>query len=137
MEIDEAYIGGGLRHHGSKVAQASKTTVIGMAERNGRVHLESMSNRRFESIKPVLDAKPEGRSDRDRQKLADVQRATRAEIDRYRGYGSAEELVVNFKRDLHSTKIHAELRQLGLPTLEDVRDEFERKAQELGVGAGS
>ena len=31
--------------------------VIGMAERNGRVHLESMSNRRLESIKPVLDAK--------------------------------------------------------------------------------
>ncbi len=31
--------------------------VIGLAERNGRVHLESMSNRRFESIKPVLDAK--------------------------------------------------------------------------------
>ena len=39
------------------MAQASKTMVIGMAERNGRVHLESMSNRRFESIKPVLDAK--------------------------------------------------------------------------------
>jgi hypothetical protein len=31
--------------------------VIGMAERNGRIHLESMSNRRLESIKPVLDAK--------------------------------------------------------------------------------
>lgn len=31
--------------------------VIGMAERNGRVHLESISNRQFESIKPVLDAK--------------------------------------------------------------------------------
>jgi hypothetical protein len=31
--------------------------VIGMAERNGRVHLESMSNRRLEPIKPVLDAK--------------------------------------------------------------------------------
>src|SRR5215831_18521368 len=57
VEIDEAYIGGGLRHHGSKVAQASKTMVIAMAERNGRVHLESMSNRRLESIKPVLDAK--------------------------------------------------------------------------------
>jgi transposase-like protein len=39
------------------VAKASKTMVIGMAERNGRIHLESMSNRRFESIKPVLDAK--------------------------------------------------------------------------------
>src|SRR5215469_3374400 len=57
VEIDEAYIGGSLRHQGSKVAQASKTMVIGMAERNGRVHLQSMSNRRFESIKPVLDAK--------------------------------------------------------------------------------
>src|SRR6516164_4856340 len=52
VEIDEAYIGGGLRHHGSKVAQASKIMVIGMAERNGRVHLESMSNRRLESIQP-------------------------------------------------------------------------------------
>lgn len=39
------------------MAKASKTMVIGMAERNGRIHLESMSNRRFESIKPVLDAK--------------------------------------------------------------------------------
>jgi transposase-like protein len=57
VEIDETYIGGQLRHKGSKVAKASKTMVIGMAERNGRIHLESMSNRRFESIKPVLDAK--------------------------------------------------------------------------------
>jgi transposase-like protein len=57
VEIDEAYLGGQLRHKGSKVAKAAKTIVIGMAERNGRIHLESMSNRRFESIKPVLDAK--------------------------------------------------------------------------------
>jgi transposase-like protein len=57
VEIDEADIGGQLRHKGSKVAQASKTMVIGMAERSGRIHLESMSNRRLESIKPVLDAK--------------------------------------------------------------------------------
>jgi hypothetical protein len=28
-----------------------------MAERNGRIHLESISNRRFESVKQVLDAK--------------------------------------------------------------------------------
>ena len=27
------------------------------AERDGRIHLQSMANRRFESIKPVLDAK--------------------------------------------------------------------------------
>ena len=54
---NETYIGGQLRHQGSKAAKASKTMVIGMAERNGRIHLESMSNRRFDSIKPVLDAK--------------------------------------------------------------------------------
>jgi transposase-like protein len=57
VEIDEAYIGGQLRHRGSKVAKAAKTMVIGLAERDGRIHLQSMSNRRFESIKPVLDAK--------------------------------------------------------------------------------
>ena len=57
VEIDEAYLGGHLRHKGSKEAKASKTMVIGIAERNGRIHLESMSNRQFESIKPVLDAK--------------------------------------------------------------------------------
>jgi len=57
VEIDEAYIGGQLRHRGSKVAKASKTMVIGLAERDGRIHLESMSNRKYESMKPVLDAK--------------------------------------------------------------------------------
>ena len=33
-EIDETYIGGQIRHQGSKAAKASKTMVIGMAERN-------------------------------------------------------------------------------------------------------
>jgi hypothetical protein len=57
VEIDEAYIGGRLRHKGSTVAKASKTMAIGLAERNWRVHQESMSNRKFEAINPVLDAK--------------------------------------------------------------------------------
>lgn len=89
---------------------------------------------------PVLKAKPEGRSETEKEKLEHVQRATRAEIDRYRGYGSASEVVTNFKRDLHSEaarKVHSELRQLGLPTINDVREEFERKADELGVHASS
>jgi len=33
------------------------TYKTGLAEREGRIHHRSMSNRRFESIKPVLDAK--------------------------------------------------------------------------------
>ena len=89
---------------------------------------------------PVMRAKPDGRSEAEKRKLEHVQRATRAEIDRYRSYGSAEELVTNFKRDLFSgaaKKVHAELRSLDLPTIEDIRDEFERKISELGVQAGS
>ncbi|MDQ2762003.1 MAG: hypothetical protein M3Y22_00395 [Pseudomonadota bacterium] len=44
--------------------------------------------------------------------------------------------VVNFKRDLSSTaakKVHGELKELGLPTVNDVRDEFEKLAADLGV----
>lgn len=87
---------------------------------------------------PVLKAKGDGKSETEKSKLKHVQDATRAEIDRYRGYGSAEELVTNFKRDLHSDaakKIHKELEQLGLPTINDIRDEFEAKARDLGVHA--
>lgn len=87
---------------------------------------------------PVLKAKPDGKSDAEKKKLEHVQDATRSEIDRYRGYGSADELVTNFKRDLHSTaakKIYHELEQLGLPTINDIRDEFEAKARDLGVHA--
>jgi hypothetical protein len=85
---------------------------------------------------PVLKAKPDGRSESDRKRLERVQRATRSEIERFRGYGSAKEVLVNFRRDLDSEpakRVHAELGSLGLPTLDDIRDEFERRAADLGV----
>ncbi|SRR6266436_8932066 len=88
------------------------------------------------AFKPVLDAKPKGRSEADQKKLEHVQKATRAEIERFHKYPSAQEVVTNFRRDLVSKPaqcIHAELRSLGLPTINDVRDEFERRAEELGV----
>lgn len=88
------------------------------------------------AFNPVLHAKPDGLSEADKRKLEHVRDATRAEIDRYRDYGSAEEVVTNFRRDLHSSaakKVHAELKSLHLPTLDDIRDEFEDKVRELGV----
>jgi hypothetical protein len=88
------------------------------------------------AFKPVLNAKPKNRSEAEQKKLEHVQKATRAEIERFHNYGSAQEVVTNFKRDLDSEpakRIHAELRSLGLPTIHDVRDEFERRAGELGV----
>lgn len=93
-----------------------------------------------EALDPVLRAKPDGRSEADRKSLERVHKATRSEIDRYRGYGSAQEVVTNFKRDLTSTpakKVHAELERLGLPTLNDIRDRFEEKARALGVDAAA
>src|SRR5438270_9254265 len=86
------------------------------------------------AFKPVLNAKPKGRSKAEQKKLEHVQRATRAETERFHNYRSAHEVVANFKRDPDSTPakgIHAELRSLGLPTINDIREEFERRAQEL------
>jgi hypothetical protein len=97
--------------------------------------MEFLKRRVFD---PVMRADESGRSDAEKRKLQDVKDATRSEIDRYEHYDSAQELVVNFKRDLSSDpaeKIHRESRALGLPTLPDVRDEFEKKARDLGLNA--
>lgn len=88
------------------------------------------------SFDPVMKATPDGRSEAEKRKLDHVQDATRSEIERYRGYDSARDVVVNFRRDLNShaaEKVHAELRELDLPTINDVRDEFEAKARDLHV----
>ena len=89
-----------------------------------------------ESLRPGHTGQAGRRSEAEKKKLDHVREATRAEIDRYRNYGSAEEVVTNFKRDLHSSaakKVHNELKSLHLPTLDDIRDEFEEKARDLGV----
>ena len=87
---------------------------------------------------PVLRATADGRPEAHGAMLERVQDKTRAEIERFRGYGSAEEVVTNFKRDLSSQpakKVHADLATLKLPTINDLRDEFEGKARALGVDA--
>lgn len=46
--------------------------------------------------------------------------------------------MINFKRDLDSEparKVHRELKDLGLPTIVDIKDEFLKLADELHVGA--
>jgi hypothetical protein len=88
------------------------------------------------AFRPVMDARPDRYPASKRDTLQDMQRRTQSEIDRFRGYGSAHEVVVNFKRDLSSEpakKVHRALHDLGLPTVEDVRDDFEKLAEELHV----
>ncbi len=62
--------------------------------------------------------------------------ATRAEIECYRQYGSAGEVLVNFKRGLDfraARKVHTELQALRLPAVEDIRDELEAEVRELSI----
>jgi hypothetical protein len=97
--------------------------------------LEFLDRRAFE---PVLRARPEHYPEPQRSKLEDVQRRTRTEIERFHRYGSARDIVANVKRDLDSEparKVHAELKELGLPTLDDIKDEFLKLAGDLRVGA--
>ncbi|HEY6432672.1 MAG TPA: hypothetical protein VIZ17_11890 [Acetobacteraceae bacterium] len=88
------------------------------------------------AFRPVLEAEPGRYPEGKRASLADVQRRTETEIQRFRNYRSAQEVVTNFRRDLNSDaaqKVHRELKALGLPTVNDVRTEFEELAGSLGV----
>jgi hypothetical protein len=81
---------------------------------------------------PILRAKPDDYSNRDRAALEHVQKSTESEKDRYHHYGSVSEVVLNFKRDLHSAaakKVDSELSRLKLPCLPDVKDEFLKLAE--------
>src|SRR5215469_1066086 len=65
------------------------------------------------AFNPVLNAKADGRSEADKKKLEHVQKATRAEIERFRGYGSAAHVITNFRRDLDSRPANRFMRNCG------------------------
>lgn len=108
-----------------------------MAASNAKEKLVDFLDRK--AFEPVLKASPDAyESEGDRRKLEHVQRATRGERERYHEqYDSAEEVRDNFRDDLNSgpaKEVHRELRDLGLPTLNDVSDDFDRLCREVGVG---
>lgn len=90
------------------------------------------------AFEPVLKARAESYPEAQRGKLEHVQRATASERERFYEYESAQKVYEMFRDDLSSEparKINRELRELHLPTLPDVREEFERLAKRLGVSA--
>lgn len=56
VEVDEAFLGGKKLRKGVKAGKDAKVTILGIAERGGRVHLKRISNTQAASIKPVLDS---------------------------------------------------------------------------------
>lgn len=57
VEIDETFIGGRNRLQGWKNAQANKTVVLGLAERSGQIHMQTIAGARTNEIRQVVDAK--------------------------------------------------------------------------------
>lgn len=107
-----------------------------MAEKDAKERLVDLLDRR--AFRPVLEASPDDyHSDAERRKLKDVQAATRRERDRFRReYGSANEVCEMFRYDLGSDEareVERDLRDLDLPALRDVEDEFEGMCRRLGV----
>jgi hypothetical protein len=87
---------------------------------------------------PVMRAKPGLRSEIEKSKLEKLRQSTRKEIERFRHCDSAHEVLINFKLDLTSSntrQIHRNLQALHLPTILDIREDFEKLAVQLGVDA--
>jgi len=57
VEIDEMRVGGRVAGAGVKAGLANKVNVLGIIERGGRVHLQTITNAKRETLKPILDAK--------------------------------------------------------------------------------
>jgi hypothetical protein len=95
-----------------------------MAEEKKDKLVNFLNRRAFD---PVLDASESDYSGAKKDKLKDVQQSTRAEKERFANYGSAAEVRRMFEDDLSSEpakKVQRELKDLDLPTLPDVKEDF-------------
>jgi hypothetical protein len=80
---------------------------------------------------PTLNARPNRYGEKQRKELRDLQRRTEEEKARFHGYDSAEHIVAVFREEIGSElarPMHARLKDLGLPAMPDVRDQFLRLA---------
>lgn len=101
-----------------------------------------MAHRLFEfldehAFQPVLSASPERYREAQRRALSTAQERTRQERARFERGASAQEIYRTYHDELAdpgAAALHRELRELDLPTLEDVRVDFEQMASDLGVG---
>lgn len=90
---------------------------------------------------PVLAASPMRFPEEKRTELRAVQEQTRRERERFGDGASPEEIYRTYHAELEAPEareLHRRLRELDLPTLDDIRVDFEQMAGDLGVGtAGS
>lgn len=80
---------------------------------------------------PTLNAREDRYDEKQRQQLRDLQRRTEEEKARFHGYDSPERIVAVYQEEITSElarPMNSRLKDLGLPTLPDVRDQFLRLA---------
>lgn len=86
---------------------------------------------------PVIHASSDNLPQRDRDRLEGLKEKTRATKESYHeNYSSAQKVVEMYRDDLSSDsaqKVQRELEEFDLPTLQDVKNEFDRLVQELEV----
>jgi transposase-like protein len=56
VEVDETFIGGKSHRKGVGVGKSNKISVLAMAERNGRVHMQTIDNAKAATLRPLLRA---------------------------------------------------------------------------------
>lgn len=54
VEIDESFIGGRMAGKGSTKAKSAKIKVFGIAERGGKIHLQTVSSLKNNAIQPII-----------------------------------------------------------------------------------
>jgi hypothetical protein len=106
------------------------------ADQNAREKLVQFLDQK--AFDPILRASPDRYSGSDKDRLEHVKDATERTRQRYHNdYTSAAEVCARFRDDLSSSsaqRVQRELEQLGLPTLQDIADEFETLCRDVGVG---
>ena len=114
----------------SRMDNSDRGRLMGMANKSEL--LRFLDERVFD---PILKASPDRYREADQKKLQDVQDRTRSEKDRFHHYGSARDIIDNYKSDLHSStakRVNSELEKLKLPTLPSVEDDFLKLAGDDG-----
>ncbi|MGN6600889.1 MAG: hypothetical protein ACTHK8_00480 [Ginsengibacter sp.] len=105
-----------------------------MAEDKKKQLLDFIDKKAFDV---VINANPDKYDKDDRKKLEDIQRKTRNEKEQFhKDYKNAKEVKDGFLSDVRSDaaqKVDKELRHLHLPTLPEIKDDFMKLCDKIGV----
>lgn len=84
----------------------------------------------------TIKTSPDKFKGKDRESFEDIKRKTQNEKEKFHHYKTAEDVRKNFLQNVHyepAHKLDKELKKLKLPTLPDLKNEFEQLCDKLEV----